>query len=214
MGELRGNDSFLAFPLLMLAATAAGLWWARPEVVAVAALAALGGMMIRGGTQAFGWANGVTWLRICATAGLIGLNPGSLVLLVSAFTIFAFDGVDGAIARATNTASAFGAELDKECDAFFVLMAGVLLWHQGTAGMWVVIPGVWRYAYSLVVALVREMRPAPRSNWGRYSYSTSCICLIASLWRETPMSLLLCALATVLISASFLRSLYYCLPRN
>lgn len=198
----------------MLAATAAGLWWARPEVVALTALVALGGITVRSRSRVIGWANGVTWLRICATAGLAWLSPGSPILLASAFAIFALDGVDGAIARATNTASPFGAELDKECDAFFVLMAGLLLWHQGTAGMWVLIPGMWRYVYSLVVALAREMRPAPRSNWGRYSYSTSCLCLIAALWRETPMPLVLCAVATALISASFLRSLYYCLPRN
>lgn len=166
------------------------------------------------GRAAMGWANALTWLRILATAGLVLFSPGGLVLALAALLVFALDGVDGAIARARGTASDFGADLDKECDAFFVLMVGMLLWHQGTAGLWVLIPGAWRYVYSLLVASVAELRAAPRSNWGRYSYSTSCVCLILALWRVTPGSLVLCIIAATLISASFLRSLYYCLPRS
>ncbi len=214
MGELRGLDRTVGFALLMLVAACCGLICMQPLWVAGVAIVALGGMTASEGNAALGLANAVTWGRILATAALCYLEPQSLILALVAFLIFAFDGVDGAIARATNTATKFGAELDKECDAFFVLMVGMILWHQGTAGVWIVIPGLWRYSYSLIVAGVRELRPAPRSNWGRYSYSTSCVCMILSLSSYTPLTGVLCAVATCLISASFLRSLYYCVPRS
>jgi phosphatidylglycerophosphate synthase len=198
----------------MLAAAFLAVWQTRPEVLAWVAIWALAIRTAKEGRTAVGLANTLTWLRVLATAGLVLLPHAGLMLVAAAFTVFALDGVDGAIARARGTESEFGADLDKECDAFFVLMVGLLLWHQGTAGLWILIPGAWRYVYSLIVSMVHELRPAPRSNWGRYSYSTSCVCLILALWQHTPAAVALCALATALISASFLRSLYYCLPRS
>lgn len=204
----------LAFPLAMLVAACLAVWQFNPQILALVAVFALALQSAREGRGALGWANGLTWLRILVAAAMVLLPQGSLALAGVAFLVFALDGVDGAIARKLGTESAFGAELDKECDAFFVLMVGVLLWHQGTAGLWVLVPGAWRYVYSLLVASVANLRPAPRSNWGRYSYSTSCVCLILALWQDTPMAVALAAIATALISASFLRSLYYCLPRS
>jgi len=198
----------------MLAAASVAVWQTRPEILAWVAIWALAIRTAKEGRAALGLANALTWLRVLVTGGLVLLPQASLVLVAAAFTVFALDGVDGAIARARGTESEFGADLDKECDAFFVLMVGMLLWHQGTAGIWILIPGAWRYAYSLIVSMVDELRPAPRSNWGRYSYSTSCVCLILSLWQHTPAAAALGAIATALISASFLRSLYYCLPRS
>ncbi len=190
------------------------MWLSNASVLAVAALAMLAARTAAEGVAGLGWANGLTWLRIVATAALVLLPAGGLPLVALAFAVFALDGADGALARALGTASDFGAELDKECDAFFVLMLGVLLWHEGQAELWVVIPGLWRYSYSLIIALATEAKPAPRSNWSRYSYSASCLCLIAALWQGTPSPEALAAIATILISASFLRSLYFAFARS
>jgi phosphatidylglycerophosphate synthase len=168
-----------------------------------------------------GWANALTWARILATASLLLVAMPREGQAALAFAIFALDGVDGAIARARGTSSEFGAQLDKECDAFFVVTLSVLLWLQGVAGPWVLIAGLWRYAYGLLVALGPELRPAPRSNWGRYSYSTACVSLVLALVPlgavsstlgavSTPLA----ALATVAISLSFLRSIYFSFARN
>ncbi len=203
----------LALPLWFLGATALSVWLSNVSVLAVAALAILAARTAVEGAAGLGWANGLTWLRIVVTAALV-LLPAGLPLVALAFAIFALDGADGALARVLGTVSDFGAELDKECDAFFVLMLGVLLWHHGQAGLWVLVPGLWRYTYSLLIALATEVRPAPRSNWSRYSYSASCLCLIAALWQGTPRPEVLAAMATVLISVSFLRSLYFAFARS
>jgi len=204
----------LVFPLWILAGTALGVWQEQPAWVAGMAVVALAAMTAAVGPRPIGWANGLTWLRIIATAALVVLPASSLPLALVAFAIFALDGADGALARSLGTTSNFGADLDKECDAFFVLMLSVLLWTSGHAGLWALLPGLWRYAYSLLIGLAVDTKPAPRSNWGRYSYSASCLCLIAALWQQTPMPALLVAVAATLISLSFLRSLYYCFARR
>ena len=151
----------------MLMAAAVAVWQSRPEVLALVAIWALAIKTASEGQAALGWANALTWLRILAAAGLVLLPHDGFSLAVVAFLVFALDGVDGAVARALGTESPFGAELDKECDAFFVLMVVVLLWQYDIAGLWILIPGAWRYAYSLIVASVENLRPAPRSNWSR-----------------------------------------------
>jgi phosphatidylglycerophosphate synthase len=161
-----------------------------------------------------GWANALTWARILATASLLVFEMPGLGQASIALVVFALDGVDGAIARARGTTSLFGAELDKECDAFFVITLSLLLWLQAAAGPWVLVAGLWRYVYGLLVALGPELRPAPRSNWGRYSYSTACVSLVLALVPNTGFSMPLSALATVAISLSFLRSIYFSVSRS
>ncbi len=186
----------------------------QPALFAAGSLVALGAVTwswrrrwTPGG--ALGWANTLTWLRILATATMLALPmaPWSVALL--ALAIFLLDGVDGWLARKLNTASEFGAALDKECDAFFVLAVCVLLWFQGGAGLWVCVAGLWRYIYGLVVAISPGKRTAPRSNWGRYSYSTACVCLLLALVPDTGAAPYLAGFANVVISLSFLRSFYY-----
>jgi phosphatidylglycerophosphate synthase len=112
------------------------------------------------------------------------------------------------------TSSTFGATLDKECDAFFVAAISSLLWLSGIAGPWVFVAGIWRYLYGLIVAISPGGQTAPRSNWGRYSYSTACVSLILALVPNTGLSVYLAGFASVVISLSFARSLYYSFLRS
>jgi phosphatidylglycerophosphate synthase len=57
----------------------------------------------------------------------------------------ALDGVDGAVARRTGTASALGARFDMEIDAALILALSVLLVRP--VGAWVLGIGVMRYLF-------------------------------------------------------------------
>jgi phosphatidylglycerophosphate synthase len=83
-------------------------------------------------------------------AALIGEPaPSNLAWAVAgAAGIFAvLDGVDGWLARRTRMSSEFGARLDMETDAFFILVLSILVWQHGKAGAWVLLCGLMRYAF-------------------------------------------------------------------
>ena len=59
----------------------------------------------------------------------------------------ALDGLDGWVARRTQTESAFGARFDVEVDALLILVLAILAWRYGKAGPWVLSSGLLRYAF-------------------------------------------------------------------
>ncbi len=161
----------------------------------------------------FGWANRLTWVRILLSASLFTL-PAGLGIACIALLILVLDAADGALARLQGSTSSYGAALDKECDAFFILAMCLLLWWQGVAGLWVLIPGLWRYLYGALLVLWPASRVAPRSEWARYSFATTSLCLIVSLIPSNGAAAWFAAVATIGITASFVRSLYYSFGRN
>lgn len=211
-----GSAAFSCWHLVAIGA----LWATRePALLAAFSLLALGAITWSGRKRwtpngSFGWANALTWSRIVATAVLLVLPMSAWPLAALALLIFSLDGVDGWIARKLGSSSAFGASLDKECDAFFVMAVCALLWLQGLAGLWVLVAGLWRYCYGLLLAISPGKQQAPRSNLGRYSYSTACVSLILALVPHSGAALYLAGFANVVISLSFLRSLYYSFLRS
>lgn len=207
------------YPGSMLLATGLVVATGETAIVVGAALVGLAAQTAEArqrwtSTGHLGWANALTWVRILASAVLLARTEPGLTQVLLAAAIFILDGADGAIARARGTTSEFGAQLDKECDAFYFLAVTLILWTTASTGLWVLIAGLWRYAYSLLLAFTPNAKPAPRSTLARYTYSTSSCLLMAALWPGNPVSAPLALLATGLISASFLRSLYYCFARN
>ena len=101
----------------------------------------------------FGAANQVTTLRAilaALAAGLVGHPvPPSILWWVIGLTVLMaiLDGVDGWLARSTRLASAYGARLDMETDAAFILVLSVLVWQHEKAGLWVVACGLMRYGF-------------------------------------------------------------------
>jgi phosphatidylglycerophosphate synthase len=106
-----------------------------------------------------GWANGITLARLVGlswiaalTSGWLAQPPstaGTAVLVAIAVLCLVLDGVDGAVARARDEVSEFGARFDMETDAatIMVLCAAVLL--SGSVSWWVLIIGLARYGYWL-----------------------------------------------------------------
>jgi len=98
---------------------------------------------------------------------------GSLALLV-----LLLDGLDGYLARRFNTASDFGAYLDMETDAFFVLSLSSLLYLQGKVGFWILGVGCLRYVYFLILLL---FKPKAQKEGRHYFAQAIAVFLMGSL---------------------------------
>jgi phosphatidylglycerophosphate synthase len=115
-------------------------------------------------------ANGVTAIRaglaaVIATALWAPMNAGVLWTVIAAAVLFAvLDGVDGWLARRTNSTSTFGARFDLETDAAFILVLSVLVWQNEKAGVWVLLCGLMRYAFIAAGWIVPWMRRPLRST--------------------------------------------------
>jgi phosphatidylglycerophosphate synthase len=95
-------------------------------------------------------ADWVTLTRTLLIAGVAGLvadsfsRPVSITALVTLSTIaLVLDAVDGQVARRTGTATALGARIDGEVDAFLILLLSIVVSQH--YGSWVLAIGAARY---------------------------------------------------------------------
>jgi phosphatidylglycerophosphate synthase len=118
----------------------------------------------------FGAANRVTLLRGLLVALMIPFllvpDPGWLPVALGAAAL-ALDGVDGALARRTGTASPFGARFDMETDALTVLMLSALVAARGQVGPWVLASGALRYLYVAAGWIWPVLRQPPPPSFAR-----------------------------------------------
>lgn len=70
-----------------------------------------------------------------------------LWVLGLAGTALILDGVDGAVARRTDSRTAFGARFDMELDAALILALSILVWWLTAVGAWVLLIGAMRYLF-------------------------------------------------------------------
>ncbi len=158
----------------------------------------------------FGLANTLTLVRLALVSALPLFCRSLPAVAFAALTgaLFALDALDGRIARARGEASSFGAAFDMETDALSIMMLALLLWLTGRAPAWVLAAGLWRYAYVAMVALVPSLGEAPRSQFARVVFAAAALALTLAFVPPLPARPL-AALATILVSLSFLRSLAY-----
>ncbi len=104
-----------------------------------------------------GLANCITTARVIGILALLIFQAylPLLAFFVLGILILIADGLDGYFARKYHTVSEFGDFFDKETDAFFVLAFCIILMEQGLAGAWVIIPGLMRYIFVLILYLFR-----------------------------------------------------------
>ena len=151
-----------------------GAGWVVGTVCGVATNAGVARGLARH-AHAFGPADLVTSLRAtmaCAVAALVAdafvQEPALGPLLALTVAALALDAVDGLVARATGTASSFGARFDAEADAFLILVLSVFV--ARTAGGWVLAIGAARYAFALAgVALPWLRARCRRATGARWS---------------------------------------------
>lgn len=174
--------------------------------------------------RGLGHANRVTYLR----GLLIALIAGSLVvpewlrahaLLCCVLSLLALllDGVDGAVARRTQTASPFGAAFDMELDAFFVLVMSLACWLSARAGIWVLAIGLMRYALLAAAAAWPRLRgDVPPSFFAKLVCVIQLAALLLALapWTPTAATAPVLATALLLLACSFGRDLIWLLGRQ
>jgi phosphatidylglycerophosphate synthase len=183
------------------------------RVAAVAGVLALGMRFVRArgwrtpaGTPAL--ANAVTSLRLVVVASLPVLSahlPGTAIAGI-VFGLLLVDGVDGYLARTRGEASAFGADYDMETDALCVIVVALLL-HERGLGAWVLIAGLWRYAFAAAVALAPALGDCPPSPIYRWLF-TSLMVAFAIAWLPIgSLASASAAIGTALVSLSFAHSI-------
>ena len=148
----------LAVALLGALSVLAGLGaagWVAGGAVALATMLLLARGLQRSGAPSLGPANAVTYGRALIVAGVAALATAGTrtwAIVVLAAVALALDGVDGAVARRTASASPLGARFDMEVDAFLILVLCVVL--ARTVGPWVLVIGLMRYAFVAAGALL------------------------------------------------------------
>jgi phosphatidylglycerophosphate synthase len=141
--------------LLALLGTAIGMGpagWLTGLVFAVAMWAVLSRALHRTRPRSFGPANRVTLGRATLVGGVTALvadsfesSPPVTALVGLTAIALILDGVDGKVARATNTSTPLGARFDMEVDAFLILVLSVYVSME--FGPWVLLIGGMRYAF-------------------------------------------------------------------
>jgi phosphatidylglycerophosphate synthase len=160
----------------------------------------------------FGLGNAVTTFRFVLTVGLVLEAPmhAGPALACFAAVILLLDAVDGALARRARKCTPFGARFDMEADAFLVLAASFVVFHAGHMGPLVLAGGALRYAYVAFLGLVgRSEVEAPRSDFARVVFVIYVLSLVVALWPLAPWHRPLMWLSTLLLVASFTRSLVW-----
>ncbi|MEE4379387.1 MAG: CDP-alcohol phosphatidyltransferase family protein [Candidatus Competibacteraceae bacterium] len=102
----------------------------------------------------FGPANRVTLIRASLVALLVGFvvdvpfsAKGIWLTVLIAVSVVLLDGVDGWLARRSNTVSDFGARFDMETDALLIAVLALLVWRLDKTGVWILLAGTLRYLF-------------------------------------------------------------------
>jgi phosphatidylglycerophosphate synthase len=183
----------------------------------VTASVAVAGALARYPSHRLGSADWVTLTRATLAVGVAALvadsfaRPARAAMLVTlAAVALALDAVDGALARRSRGASALGARLDGEVDAFLILVLSVYV--ARSAGAWVLAIGAARYAFLAAGWLLPWMRePLPPRYWRKVVAATQGIVLTIAAADVLPRALAQAALivALALLAESFGRDIWW-----
>lgn len=159
-----------------------------------------------------GYANWVTTTRCFGLIITFFFEPklGDLQLLSILVLWLLLDGLDGYLARKYNASSAFGARLDMETDAYFVLCLSLLLSLKNSSISWIILLGLWRYCYVVLLQLSKvKTQPEPTSYFKKASTVFTIVALLVPLvfFNQFIDYLVLFSVATTTLS--FSHSLYF-----
>jgi phosphatidylglycerophosphate synthase len=207
----------LSLPLAMMAEARFALspWYAAKAlaVLCVGAALILQGLPAYHPFSSIGSANLATATRgtmVALLAALVGERvSGSVqyVVLAVGTTAAILDGVDGWLARRSNTASRFGARFDMETDALLILTLAILAWQFDKAGAWVLLSGVMRYAFvlaGLALAWLRAPLPASLRRKTLAVMQTVALLLVMAPFVPRAVSEPIAAVALLSLAASFI----------
>lgn len=197
------------------------------QVLAVCALLSFTGLFFADHNRVDGknvkWsaANLVTALRLCLVLLVLSLfNMLSVLTITTILTLsVCLDVLDGFIARRTRRNTQFGQYFDMESDAFFVLAMGVYFWMVTPYGLWLLLPGLLRYAYRMMIRLKPKSQfTEKKRTYAAFLAGTNFILLLLAIPLSGWPQLLILILSTTIVCCSFgLSFVEYALfkgPRN
>lgn len=178
--------------------------------------------------QDFGWANRVTLLRGCIIIVLVAIAvamaTGALLpagglwwYTIAALLALMLDGVDGQLARRTNSCSEFGARFDMELDTLFILGLCLAVFAMGIIGPWVLALGLMRYGFVAATwALPWMNQPLPPSLrrktvcvWQVVTLMVAIVPIVPALLVSTSL-----AIALLLLTLSFSIDVFWLYQRR
>ena len=222
LGKQAGPLAGLAGTVLLLALLArtvgiGGAGWFVGLACGLALNLMLARALWRDPSAGLGWASWVTLARATLAVGVAALTAASFELPVATATLvtlasvaLALDFVDGWLARRTGTQSALGAKLDGEVDAFLILVLSIEV--APTAGGWVLVIGLARYAFLAAGWALPWLRaPLPRRDWRKTVTAAQGIALVVAASGVPPLwvSGVLLVAALALLSESFGRDVWW-----
>jgi phosphatidylglycerophosphate synthase len=195
----------------------AGAGWIAGLATGLAAAALLAAARTRSDEPSLHPADWVTLTRAVLAAGVAGLvadslsKPLSITALVTLSSLaLVLDAVDGQVARRTGTATALGARLDGEVDAFLILLLSIAV--SQVYGSWVLIIGAARYALLLAGWLTPWLAaPLPPRYWRKVVAAVQGIVLTVAVSGvlDRLVGMLAVAAALLLLAESFGRDVIW-----
>lgn len=96
--------------------------------------------------------NVITLGRLAMVLGAVAIQPYfDMVALVMLIVALVSDGLDGYVARKLDQTTDLGADLDIESDSIYVVVLSVLWWSIGIVPWWLLVSGVARYAFVILL---------------------------------------------------------------
>jgi phosphatidylglycerophosphate synthase len=191
--------------------------WIAGLATGAAATALIATARIRSDQPTMHPADWVTLTRALVIAGVAGLvagsfgRPVSITALVTISTVaLVLDAVDGQVARRTGTATAQGARLDGEVDAFLILLLSIVV--SQAYGSWVLVIGAARYALLLAGWLIPWLAaPLPPRYWRKVAAAVQGIVLTVAVsgLLDRLAGMIAVAAALLLLAESFGRDVIW-----
>jgi phosphatidylglycerophosphate synthase len=160
------------------------------------------------------WVTLTRALLIAGVAGLVADSFGRPVPITALVTLSAvalvLDAVDGQVARRTGTATAVGARIDGEVDAFLILLLSIVVSRD--YGSWVLAIGAARYAFLLAGWLIPWLRaPLPPRSWRKVVAAVQGVVLTVAASGVTSrlVGMIAVAVALLLLAESFGRDVIW-----
>ncbi|BCJ48729.1 hypothetical protein Asp14428_02040 [Actinoplanes sp. NBRC 14428] len=207
----RGPLAGVAVQLVLMAVLAAttgmsAAGWLAGTAYALVLCALLRTGMRKAGMSAMGPANAVTLGRATLVGAVTALvvtsfdRPVALPVLVTLVGVaLALDGVDGQVARRTNSTTALGARFDMEVDSFLALVLSVFV--ASTFGWWALTIGVFRYAFYAATFVAPWLTAALPPRFSRKVVAAvQGVVLVVATASLLPDALIVLAAAGVLVS--------------
>ena len=157
------------------------------------------------------------WVTFCRLLGVFWLTGNfSIVseytIAGVAFMVILLDGLDGYLARRTNSATEFGAFFDMETDAFFCATMAFAIFSLHPQYYWLLFPGLLRYFYVVLVkSLKMNLKKEKGHRLGKYFAVFFFFALITPFFMEKEFCEPILLLSSAFIVFSFSYSFWHLL---